>query len=168
MSWFSKKSANINNAKANAISVSPSISQGAVHLPVVANNAVTVQVSSGSTIGPMQGPYNIQHLPGTNGVIAPNPYGAQGQWSIGTINSTVGQAFGPDPAYIALEYLKIVIHKVFEEKSFEFRLQLIEIFRSKTFQEIDSAIRNTFSSDGLEFFKDMDDNEIINYLKITV
>ena len=98
-----------------------------------------------------------------------------GPWHLGSgsQNIMMGTSSVMQPARlqeerIAFEYFHIFINKIYSDKSTEFKNQIFDLYKNKTFDEIHKAISTIFSGDGLDFLKEMTDEEIINYLKITV
>ena len=69
--------------------------------------------------------------------------------------------------YIMMSCLNWVIDKQFYKKSEDFKLKVKNIFTNKKKEEYIDIVVNTFSNDGMEFFDDMTDEEILNYLRIS-
>lgn len=168
MGLFSKKSNSANLVGQNSVG-SNVVTSVTVH-PVSSGQ---VLVSSGTGIGTN----NISQFP----ALTPPPQGGlvgghssnyinSNQWnnvSLGTAMYS-GASIAPNTTYVSGEYFKLFIDEIYSEKSESFRNQILDIFRNKEFIHIHNAITNIFSDNGLEFLKDMTDEEIIHYLRITV
>ena len=145
------------NAKANNPKAALNGSNNPTTNNVSTSPAITVNASGTLTNGNLL----------ANGSISNNSINAN-QWANVTVGTTCYTGPGYQPAdHVAKEYFKVFINNHFSDRSYEFRDRLFQLFSMKIFEEIHKTMVGTFSPDGVEFLKEMSDEEIINYLKIT-
>lgn len=72
-----------------------------------------------------------------------------------------------DPNYAIPACLERIIDKHFEKRSYQFREDLKNVFKSKTVDQQLDCLSNTFTSQSLEFFENMEDSEIIRFITLT-
>lgn len=142
MSLFPK----FNKMKANTVKGAPTKSPTPTPTPPPAGVSGTLTVNAGAL--------------GNGNMAISN----SGYYSMGTAMFSPGYHPYDD---VAKNYFRLFIHKKFEDRSEEFRNKLLDLFTWKIFEEIHKSMIDTFSDDGVEFLKEMSDEEILNYLKIT-
>jgi hypothetical protein len=161
MGLFSKKTKNVNSLARLA----PVSTGSSIVLPQNPANGTVTNISSSGAAG----------VPSKNGAGG----GSAGCITTGTfvVSGINNIAIGHHAGYqyqlnrensIALEYLHLQVHKIYKHKSVEFRQKILSMFENKSMEELQNAIHNLFSTNGVDFLNEMADEEIINYLKITV
>jgi hypothetical protein len=82
-----------------------------------------------------------------------------------TINSNSIISVNPD--YTMQACLEYTVDKHFSERSYGFKQSLKDMFKTKTQDERLYCLGNMFTQQSLEFFKNMEDNELLNLLRIS-
>ena len=72
-----------------------------------------------------------------------------------------------NPDFAMQACLEHTVDKHFEDRSEECKNSIKEMFRNKTEEERMQCLLNMFTHQSLEFFKDMSDAELINFLRIS-
>lgn len=112
---------------------------------------------------------NLQQPPpvcGTGHTLVGPPLGQIYQVSNGMVQLRPMTSLQQEEDAIAYDYLRIVILKIFHEQPVEFIDSILDIFCGRSFNEIYTVLQSNFSESGVEFLKEMSDEEIINYLRL--
>lgn len=72
-----------------------------------------------------------------------------------------------NPDYAIISSIEHIIDKEFEDRSSDCKQRMKAVFKSKTKEEQNSALRNMFTNQSLDFLREMGDNELINFLQIS-